>query len=237
MKAVSKSFQSSQPILKNVSLHVSEGERLVIIGPSGSGKSTLLNCIAGIEPINSGDILYRGKSVFGKRNGSHDIGMVFQSFDLFPHLTAIENIMLAPKVVRGLKEKEIFVQAKELLKKVNLEDKANHYPSQLSGGQKQRVAIARAMAMTPNLMLFDEPTSALDPEMTSGVLEVINDLAQEGMTVIIVTHEMDFARKVGTRIIFMENGAIIEDLAADKLSTSDNPRMKQFLERLTPQFQ
>ncbi|MFX3617381.1 MAG: amino acid ABC transporter ATP-binding protein [Sporolactobacillus sp.] len=236
IKNISKSYQIGQPILKDVSLNIHEGERLVIIGPSGSGKSTMLNCISGIETIETGEILYKGQSVYEKNTIQHEIGMVFQSFDLFPHLTAIENIILAPKIVLGIKEQEARVKAEHLLSRVNLYNKANNYPSQLSGGQKQRVAIARAMAMNPKLMLFDEPTSALDPEMTAGVLEVINNLAKEGMTVIIVTHEMEFARKIGTRIIFMENGIIADDIPTSKLESATNPRMRQFLEKLTPHY-
>lgn len=223
-----------EPILKTVSLNIHKGERVVIIGPSGSGKSTLLRCMAGLEAIDSGRILYKGQNVNGSRHARAEIGIVFQSFDLFQHLSAIDNIMLAPKVVRGMGDKEARSYAMKLLDKVRLKEWAFHYPEQLSGGQQQRVAIARALAMNPKLMLFDEPTSALDPEMTAEVLDVIVDLAQDGITVIIVTHEMEFARRVGDRIIFMDQGRVLEELAPSQLLTAaKHPRLHQFLNQIT----
>ncbi|AIQ14573.1 amino acid ABC transporter ATP-binding protein [Paenibacillus durus] len=233
IEQVSKQYHGD-PILKEVSLDIREGERVVIIGPSGSGKSTLLRCMAGLEPIDGGQILYNGQDVGVSRHVRAEIGMVFQSFDLFQHLNAIQNIMLAPKVVRREKEHEVRARAVQLLERVRLKDRAEHYPEQLSGGQQQRIAIARALAMNPKLMLFDEPTSALDPEMTAEVLDVISDLARDGMTVVIVTHEMEFARRVGDRIIFMDQGKVVEDLPSSQMEEAGkHPRLAQFLNQIT----
>ncbi|WP_080834312.1 amino acid ABC transporter ATP-binding protein [Cohnella massiliensis] len=230
---VSKSYHG-EPILKEVSLEIREGERVVIIGPSGSGKSTLLRCMAGLETIEGGHIRFNGKDINESKGARAEIGMVFQSFDLFQHLSAIDNIMLAPKVVRKTSDKEARTRAISLLERVRLKERATYYPEQLSGGQQQRIAIARALAMDPKLMLFDEPTSALDPEMTGEVLDVIVDLVQEGMTVVIVTHEMEFARRVGDRIIFMDQGKVVEDLPSSQLEeAAKHPRLKQFLNQIT----
>jgi ABC-type polar amino acid transport system, ATPase component len=233
VEQVSKSYHGEK-ILKDVSLEIREGERVVIIGPSGSGKSTLLRCMAGLETIEGGRILFEDHDIYESKQARSEIGMVFQSFDLFQHLSAIDNIMLAPKVVRRVSDQEARAKAVSLLDRVRLRERANHYPEQLSGGQQQRIAIARALAMNPKLMLFDEPTSALDPEMTGEVLDVIVDLVQDGMTVVIVTHEMEFARRVGDRIIFMDQGKVVEDLPSSQLSeAAKHPRLKQFLNQIT----
>ncbi|EJF01601.1 amino acid ABC transporter ATP-binding protein [Liquorilactobacillus mali] len=234
---LSKEYQVGHKILNNISFSVKEGERVVIIGPSGSGKSTLLNCIAGFENIASGTIYFQNKPVTenSSKSDNHrkDMGMVFQSFNLFKHLTVLQNITLAPELVLKKSKKQSEKIARNLLKKVGLSDKEDSYPAQLSGGQQQRIAIARAMAMNPKMMLFDEPTSALDPEMTVGVLKTIKELADSGMTVMIVTHEMDFAKQVGTRVIFMENGLIVDDDPI-KNSEIENPsnRLIEFLDSL-----
>lgn len=213
LQQLHKSFGKLE-ILKGIDLDIKKGEVVVIIGPSGSGKSTLLRCINMLEVPTSGNIVFEGEIINDKK---HDInktremmGMVFQSFNLFPHMSVIDNITLAPVKVKGLKKEEAERIGMDLLKKVGLVDKAKAYPGQLSGGQKQRIAIARALAMQPHVMLFDEPTSALDPEMVGEVLEVMKSLAADGMTMVIVTHEMGFAREVGDRIVFMDGGHIIE---------------------------
>ena len=201
-------------VLRDIDLGVDSGEVLVICGPSGSGKSTLIRCINRLEPIRSGEIIVDGTDI----NGSGvalprlraEIGMVFQSFNLYPHMTALQNLTLAPMKVRGLARVEAEQIARGLLAKVGIPEKAYAYPAQLSGGQQQRVAIARALAMSPKIMLFDEPTSALDPEMINEVLEVMTDLAEEGMTMLVITHEMGFAKKVADRILFMDEGRIVE---------------------------
>lgn len=234
VQSVTKIY-GSETILQSVSLKIKEGESVVIIGPSGSGKSTLLRCMAGLEKTDSGKIWYNGHDVEETvKFDRTEIGMIFQSFDLFQHLTAMENIMLAPTLVKGVDKESAKKAALALLDKMHLKERAHHYPEQLSGGQQQRIAIARALAMNPKLMFFDEPTSALDPEMTAEVLDVIVDLVEDGMTVVIVTHEMEFARRVGDRIIFMDQGKIIEDLPSAELSAvTDNPRIKQFLSKIT----
>ncbi|GIP17677.1 amino acid ABC transporter ATPase [Paenibacillus montaniterrae] len=233
IEALTKSYNGQQ-ILKQVRLDIKEGEKVVIIGPSGSGKSTLLRCMAGLESIDSGKILFEGKDILASRQNRSEIGMVFQSFDLFTHLTALENIMLAPKIVRKEDEKIVRERALRLLDRVQLTERMNHYPEQLSGGQQQRIAIARALAMNPKLMLFDEPTSALDPEMTGEVLDVIVDVVRDGMTVVIVTHEMEFARRVGDRIIFMDDGVIVEDVPTSKLGeVGGYPKLEQFLTKIS----
>jgi len=216
---------------------VKKGEVLTIIGPSGSGKSTLLRCINGLEEIDSGTITVDGipfdSTSKNRREIIKKIGMVFQSFNLFPHLTVLENISLAPKLVRGAAKKNAEAAAMDLLEKVSISDKSNEYPARLSGGQQQRVAIARALAMKPEIMLFDEATSALDPEMISEVLDVIRDLAKEGMTMLLVTHEMGFAREVSDRVIFMESGRLIEEGPAEAFFTRpEKDRTKLFLSQI-----
>jgi ABC-type polar amino acid transport system ATPase subunit len=224
-------------VLSGVSLTVRPEETVVIIGPSGSGKSTLLRCIAGLEPVDGGQIVFLGTDLGAVGRNIHryraEIGMVFQSFNLFPHLTALENITLAPMKVRGVPEAAAQTRAVELLEKVHLRDKIDHYPEELSGGQQQRVAIARALAMDPKLMLFDEATSALDPEMTKEVLDVMVELVEDGMTVIAVTHEMGFARRAADRVLFMDEGKIVEEAPVDRMFTAaEHPRTRQFLEQI-----
>lgn len=217
---VRKSFDEEE-VLKDISFKVKEGEVVAIIGPSGSGKSTLLRCATKLEQMDSGEILYGG-----------DFGMVFQSFNLFPHFSVMKNICHAPITVQKRDKAEVEKTARELLKKMGLEDKENQYPYQLSGGQQQRVSIARALALNPKILFFDEPTSALDPELTGEILKVIKDLAAENMTMVIVTHEMNFARNVADKIIFMEHGLIVEEGTPDEVFHSENIRMKEFLGKL-----
>ena len=215
--------------LRGVNLDVARGEVVVIIGPSGSGKSTLLRCINHLETPTSGEVIVNGISTTDRRTNINalraEVGMVFQSFNLFPHLTALENIVLAQRVVRKRTRQEAEEIARGLLKKVGIPEKANVYPGQLSGGQQQRVAIARALAMQPKIMLFDEPTSALDPEMIKEVLDVMLDLAREGMTMVVVSHEMGFARNAASRIVFMDEGQIVEEAPPDQLFA--NPRQER----------
>jgi len=223
--------------LRGVNLSVDRGEVLVIIGPSGAGKSTMLRCINALERIDHGSILVDGISVTGKQTDINkiraEVGMVFQSFNLFPHLTALANISLAQRVVRKRSAREAEMKARELLEKVGIPEKADAYPNQLSGGQQQRVAIARALAMDPKVMLFDEPTSALDPEMIKEVLDVMLDLAREGMTMVVVSHEMGFARAAANRIVFMDDGQIIEVSTPDELfKHPKHDRTKQFLSNI-----
>lgn len=219
---IEKNFDKLE-VLKGVSLEVHKGEVVAIIGPSGSGKSTFLRCLNRLELIDGGSITIEGDELVSTSEGKvhyaeetkarricRKMGMVFQQFNLFPHLTVLENVIEAPMTVQGVKKDEIIPVAKELLRKVGLQDKLDSYPSRLSGGQKQRVAIARALAMKPDIMLFDEPTSALDPELTGEVLKAMRQLAEEHMTMIVVTHEMGFAREVANRVIFMDKGEIIE---------------------------
>jgi ABC-type polar amino acid transport system ATPase subunit len=202
-------------VLRGVSLHVLPGEVVVVCGPSGSGKSTLLRCINGLEPIDGGHIRVDGELVHGARSRfarlNPKVGMVFQSFNLFPHLTILQNLVLAPVKVRGIKRADAEVLATKLLVRVGIAEKAHDFPDTLSGGQQQRVAIARALCMEPKVMLFDEPTSALDPEMIKEVLDVMRDLARDGMTMIVVTHEMGFAREVADRVVFIDRGQIVEE--------------------------
>jgi glutamine transport system ATP-binding protein len=235
-KGVSKRFGSTV-VLDNVNFSIGQGEVVVLIGPSGSGKSTLLRCINALETIDSGDLLVDGLSVKGGSSTVREIrqeaGMVFQQFNLFPQMTALENVAFGPRQVRGVAKAEALRQAEELLRKVGLADRKHHYPNELSGGQQQRVAIARALAVKPKLMLFDEPTSALDPELRQEVLRVMQALAEDGMTMIVVTHEIAFARKVGTRLIFMEHGHITVDGApAELLANPANPRLREFLQHV-----
>ena len=212
IRQVSKQFDNGVRALDDVSLTVTAGEVVCVVGPSGSGKSTLLRTVNRLETVTSGDVLLDGESIHqaGKRLNAlrQQAGMVFQQFNLFPHLSVLDNIMLAPLRVQGREADEVRQQALALLERVGLGDRGTSYPAQLSGGQQQRVAIARALAMQPKVMLFDEPTSALDPEMVGGVLDVMQDLARDGMTMIVVTHEMGFARAVADRVVFMEAGRI-----------------------------
>ena len=217
IKNLKKSF-GDNVVLKDISLNVDKGEVLSIIGPSGSGKSTLLRCITGLEEEDSGEIKFDGT-----------FGLVFQNFNLFPHHSVMKNIANAPLKVQKREKNEVYAHARELLKKMGLEDKEDAYPCELSGGQQQRVSIARALAMNPDILFFDEPTSALDPELTGEILTVIKQLAAEHMTMVIVTHEMNFARNVSDTIIFMDGGVIVEEGSPDEVFSSDNQRMKEFL--------
>lgn len=224
-------------VLKGITNRVKTQEVVCVIGPSGSGKSTFLRCLNLLEVPTSGEVIIDGKSVTDPQNDINkireEVGMVFQRFNLFPHMTALENITLAPMKVRGLNKEEAETRAMELLKKVGLTDKANVYPNSLSGGQQQRVAIARALAMKPKIMLFDEPTSALDPEMVGEVLAVMKDLAREGMTMVVVTHEMGFAREVGDRVLFMDEGLIVEEGTPEEVFNSPkHERTKNFLSKI-----
>ena len=224
-------------VLNDVSLDVAKGEVVVVIGPSGSGKSTLLRCLNYLEPVQSGEIWIDGIRLDHHRTNIRavraEVGIVFQSFNLFPHLTVIRNVMLAPVVVRKRPESEVRQAALAMLAKVGLQDKVDAYPSQLSGGQQQRVAIARALAMQPKLMLFDEVTSALDPELVREVLDVMKQLARDGMTMIVVTHEMGFAREVADRVIFMDEGRTIEEgTAADVFDRPREQRTREFLGKI-----
>lgn len=220
VRNLKKNFGSLE-VLKDISLEVTEGEVVVLIGPSGSGKSTLLRCLNQLEKVTSGQIIIDGHDVTDKHTDINkvreNIGMVFQHFNLFNHLTVLKNMTLAPVHLKTLSKEESKDKAMSLLNRVGLADKADAYPSQLSGGQKQRVAIARALEMNPDIMLFDEPTSALDPEMVGEVLAVMKELAREGMTMVVVTHEIGFAREVASRVIFMEGGYIVEDGTPDEV--------------------
>lgn len=246
MEKVCKSF-GALDVLKNIDLEVSKGEVVCVIGPSGSGKSTLLRCLNHLERITSGRVYIEGELVDERVAGKDqlkispkkvseicaELGMVFQRFNLFPHMTVLENIIEAPITVKKVPKQEAVATAIELLKKVGLEEKRDEYPSRLSGGQQQRVAIARALAMKPKIMLFDEPTSALDPELVGEVLEVMKDLAREGMTMLVVTHEMGFAREVGSRVIFMDGGEIKEEASPEEIfSNPKHERTRAFLQKV-----
>ena len=231
-----KSFGKLE-VLKDISMDVYEGEVVVLLGPSGSGKSTLLRCLNQLETVTSGHIVIDGQDVTDKHTNINkvreNIGMVFQHFNLFPHLTVMDNMTLAPAHLKLMTKEMAREEAKKLLRRVGLEDKADAYPSQLSGGQKQRVAIARALEMRPDIMLFDEPTSALDPEMVGEVLSVMKELAREGMTMVVVTHEIGFAREVGSRVIFMEGGYIVEEGTPDEVILHPKePRTIDFLSKV-----
>ncbi|WP_275301065.1 glutamine ABC transporter ATP-binding protein GlnQ [Achromobacter xylosoxidans] len=233
---VTKTFGAST-VLDGISLNIDAGEVVVVVGPSGSGKSTFLRCINVLETINGGDLLVDGLSVHGGaaqvREIRREAGMVFQQFNLFPQMTALQNVMFGPVHTRGQSRDEARELAEQLLGKVGLAERMNHYPSELSGGQQQRVAIARALAIKPKLMLFDEPTSALDPELRHEVLKVMRDLAEEGMTMVVVTHEMEFARKVGSRLIFIDAGKIAHDgPPAELLDNPPSQRLRDFLQRV-----
>jgi putative glutamine transport system ATP-binding protein len=223
--------------LKNINLEINSGEVVVVIGPSGSGKSTMLRCINRLETITDGKLIVNQFNVHDKKVNINllrrDIGMVFQHFNLYPHLTVLENVTLAPRKVLGIPQKEAEETAMFYLQKVGIPEKANSYPTQLSGGQQQRVAIARGLAMKPKIMLFDEPTSALDPEMIGEVLDVMKTLAREGMTMVVVTHEMGFAKEVADRIVFMDQGQIIEEgNPAEFFANPKEERSRAFLKRL-----
>jgi len=241
IKKLNKKFGDLH-VLKDIDLTVEKGEVVVVIGPSGSGKSTLLRCLNRLEEPSGGDIIFEGISIMDDKQ--HDInklrqkmGMVFQQFNLFNHMNVMENITLAPIKLKNMDKGEAEKVARDLLDKVGLMEKENSYPAQLSGGQKQRIAIARALAMSPDVMLFDEPTSALDPEMVGDVLKVIKELASEGMTMVIVTHEMSFAKEVADRVIIMDEGKLIEQGPPDQIfNNPQNPRAQDFLERVINLF-
>lgn len=230
-------FYGEVAALRSVSLEVSPGEKVVIIGPSGSGKSTLLRSINRLETVDTGSIMVDGNNIRDQKVDINavrqELGMVFQGFNLFPHMTVLENLTLAPVKLRGFSRADAVSQAMRLLDKVGITDKAMVYPAMLSGGQQQRVAIARALAMNPKIMLFDEPTSALDPETTGEVLDVMVTLAREGMTMVVVTHEMAFAREVADRIIFMDQGEILEEGAPEHFfGNPEHPRLRRFLQQI-----
>jgi len=224
-------------VLKGISEHIDQGEVVVVIGPSGSGKSTFLRCLNLLEHPTGGEIIFEGVSITDSKNNINKqrekMGMVFQQFNLFPHMTVMENITLSAVKVKKLPKDQAEKIAMDLLKRIGLEDKANIYPNQLSGGQKQRIAIVRALAMSPDVMLFDEPTSALDPEMVGEVLDVMKKLASDGMTMVVVTHEMGFAKEVGNRVLFMDEGKIVEQGTPEELfSNPKNPRTQDFLKKV-----
>ncbi len=224
-------------VLKGITEHIEQGEVVVVIGPSGSGKSTFLRCLNLLEHPTDGEIIFEGNSITDSRNNINKqrekMGMVFQQFNLFPHMTIMQNITLSPIKVKNMTKAQAEKKAMELLKRVGLEDKAYTYPNQLSGGQKQRIAIVRALAMSPDVMLFDEPTSALDPEMVGEVLEVMKNLASEGMTMVVVTHEMGFAKEVGNRVFFMDEGKIVEQGKPKELfENPKHPRTQDFLRKV-----
>ena len=236
VKNLHKSFGNHE-VLKGVNEHIEKGEKVVVIGPSGSGKSTFLRCLNLHEEPTGGEIIFEGQNITAKDTDINLVrrrmGMVFQQFNLFPHLTVRENIKLAPVKLKVMTDEEADKRALELLARVGLPDKADSYPAQLSGGQQQRVAIARALAMNPDVMLFDEPTSALDPEMVGEVLELMKELADDGMTMVVVTHEMGFAREVATRVLFMDGGNIVEQNEPNEFfANPQHPRLKDFLSKV-----
>lgn len=236
IKKINKSFAGNH-VLKDVSATINKGEKVVVIGPSGSGKSTFLRCMNLLEVPESGSIIFEGKDITDKKSDINIVrqkmGMVFQHFNLFPHLTVLENITLAPIKLNLQSRKEADENAISLLKRIGLADKKDEYPNMLSGGQKQRIAIVRSLAMKPEIMLFDEPTSALDPEMIGEVLRLMKDLAEEGMTMVVVTHEMGFAKSVANRILFMDEGQILEENnPVDFFTNPSNERAKEFLSKI-----
>ena len=236
VKNLHKSFGNHE-VLKGVNEHIEKGEKVVVIGPSGSGKSTFLRCLNLLEEPTGGEIIFEGQNITAKDTDINLVrrrmGMVFQQFNLFPHLTVRENIKLAPVKLKVMTDEEADKRALELLARVGLPDKADSYPAQLSGGQQQRIAIARALAMNPDVMLFDEPTSALDPEMVGEVLEIMKELADDGMTMVVVTHEMGFAREVATRVLFMDGGNIVEQNEPKEFfANPHHPRLKDFLSKV-----
>ena len=235
-KGLQKRF-GTLDVLRGVDVDIHGGEVVVVIGPSGSGKSTFLRCLNLLETPTGGDIVFEGVSILGAGKGINKLrermGMVFQQFNLFPHLSVLENVCIAPMKVKKTPRAKAEARAMELLSRVGLSDKAKAYPSQLSGGQRQRVAIVRALAMDPDVMLFDEPTSALDPEMVGEVLDVMKRLAEDGMTMVVVTHEMGFAREVGDRVLFMDEGVIVEEgLPQELFGNPQNPRTQDFLRKV-----
>ena len=236
VKNLQKSFGGNH-VLCGINEHIEKGEKVVIIGPSGSGKSTFLRCLNLLEQPTGGQIFVDGTEITDKKCNINQVrqkmGMVFQHFNLFPHLTVLKNITLAPVKLKLMTQEEADQKAYELLERIGLRDKAEEYPNMLSGGQKQRIAIVRALAMNPEVMLFDEPTSALDPEMVGEVLEVMKELAQAGMTMVVVTHEMGFAREVGTRVLFMDGGKVLEQNEPEAFfSNPQHPRLKDFLSKV-----
>lgn len=236
IKNINKKFGKLE-VLKDISLDINKGEIVTILGPSGSGKSTLLRCINLLEEPNKGQIIFKGNDILDKKININEIrkniGMVFQNFNLFPNMTILDNIILAPTKLNKVNKEQAVKEALVLLDRVGLLDKKDAYPDQLSGGQKQRIAIARALAMKPEVMLFDEPTSALDPEMVKEVLDVMKELAQEGMTMVVVTHEMGFAKEVATKVVFMDGGYIVEEGSPDQLfNNPKHTRTKQFLDKV-----
>ena len=236
VKNLCKSFGDHQ-VLKDINEHIAPGEKIVIIGPSGSGKSTFLRCMNLLERPTSGQVIFDGIDITDPKTDINKVrqhmGMVFQHFNLFPHKTIMENITLAPVRLKLMKPEEAKEEALRLLKLVNLEEKADAYPGQLSGGQKQRIAIVRSLAMKPKMMLFDEPTSALDPEMVGEVLSLMRELADDGMTMVVVTHEMGFAKEVASRVMFMDGGKIVEENEPQEFfSNPKNPRLREFLSKV-----
>lgn len=235
VKKLKKKF-GSNVVLNDISFNVSKGDIISIVGPSGSGKSTLLRCLNLIEKPSSGDIIFEGTSLVGKKADlsllRQKMGMVFQQFNLFPHLTVIDNITLAPVKLKLMNEVTARKKALELLNTINLKDKAQHYPNELSGGQKQRVAIIRTLIMEPDIILFDEPTSALDPEMIGEVLDLIKKVADTGKTMVIVSHEMNFVKKVSNRVLFIDGGKVIFDGKTKDFFLSENIRIKEFLDKI-----
>ncbi len=235
-KNLKKSFHGNQ-VLKGIDEHIEKGEKVVIIGPSGSGKSTFLRCLNLLEEPTEGEIWFEGNNITDKKTDINQLrqkmGMVFQQFNLFPHMTVKENITLAPVQLGIMSKEEADTKAMQLLQRVGLPEKADQYPKQLSGGQKQRIAIARALAMNPDVMLFDEPTSALDPEMVGEVLELMKELADEGMTMVVVTHEMGFAKEVATRVLFIDEGIVKEqNTPKEFFENPQDPRLKDFLSKV-----
>ncbi len=236
VKSLCKNFGENK-VLKDVSETIQKGEKVVVIGPSGSGKSTFLRCLNLLETPSSGEIWFEGINITDKKVNIDEVrrkmGMVFQHFNLFPHLTVLENITLAPISLKLQNRSDAIANAKRLLSRIGLSDKADSYPSMISGGQKQRIAIVRSLAMNPDMMLFDEPTSALDPEMVGEVLELMKELASDGMTMVVVTHEMGFAREVGTRVLFMDGGQILEqNEPGEFFSHPKNERLQDFLAKV-----
>ena len=236
IKHAKKSFDGKE-VLKDISLSVEEGEVVSIIGPSGSGKSTLLRCATFLEKMDSGEISYLGQKIVTKTDihmAQQNFGLVFQNFNLFPHYSVLKNVADAPICIQKRDRAEVYDEVRQLLKKVGLEDKEKAYPCELSGGQQQRVAIARALALHPKMLYFDEPTSALDPEITAGILRVMKSLAEEKMTMVIVTHEIEFAKAISDRVIFMDGGMIVEEGAPrDVIDNPSNERTRAFLKKLS----